>query len=309
MVRKRVNYRTSACFAVRVRPLKLWRSEMTLFRIFFVLVLMSFSGCYLVVEEDPMNADDDDSVSDDDDSVSDDDDSVSDDDDSASDDDDSASDDDDSVSDDDDDDDSASDDDDDSASDDDDDDDSVNPNPGVCVVANPGAPVPSGAYDGSLASMYCEPLTVLEVGTVGSVVIEVGVEHTWAGDMTLKLVSPSGAIATLVSRPGMAESDDDGTGCCGSQADLDSQFPLTFDEMTGFDAETMGVNLSSGQTICEDDGECAFFPNAGAATTGTLSGLVGEAIEGIWQVCMGDANSTDDGRLFSAELNLNGGCP
>jgi hypothetical protein len=70
----------------------------------------------------------------------------------------------------------------------------------------------------------------------------------------------------------------------------------------------MGDGLDGDETICADDAVCAYFPNAGAATTGTLSALVGEEMNGSWQVCMGDSTSTDDSRLYSATLDINQGC-
>jgi len=55
------------------------------------------------------------------------------------------------------------------------------------------------------------------VGTATDISVDVTINHTWIGDLVLKLVSPDGDTLTLMSRAGYAETVDDGTGCCGTR--------------------------------------------------------------------------------------------
>ena len=169
--------------------------------------------------------------------------------------------------------------------------------------------MPSNGYDGSLSSMYCADLVVTATGSVTDVVLEVAMEHTWVGDVTVKVVAPNVAeYATVLSRPGLAETVDDGSGCCGAGANVSYAYPLTFDENESASSENMGDQLLSGDTICQDDSLCSFAPSSGAAGY-TLSHFAGSDMTGTWQVCMGDSAFEDDGQLYSARLNINGGCP
>lgn len=43
---------------------------------------------------------------------------------------------------------------------------------------------------------------------VDDVALEIGVEHTWVGDLTIKVVSPTGTVVTAMNRPGAAVADD-----------------------------------------------------------------------------------------------------
>lgn len=134
-------------------------------------------------------------------------------------------------------------------------------------------------------------------------------EHTWIGDLAIKLVSPDGTIATVLSRPGSDEPADDGTGPVGHGSNLEIGGPITFSTTNGLiDAETMGEPGFAGGDIvvCVDDGECSFIPNPGAATdSGDLSTLFdGETAAGNWQLCVGDSAEDDTGNLDSAVLSI-----
>lgn len=139
--------------------------------------------------------------------------------------------------------------------------------------------------------------------------LKVSMEHTFIGDLTIKLVSPAGTIATVLSRPGLAEPADDGTDCCGNSSNLEIGGPITFSTTNGLiDAETMGEPGPAGTDIvvCTDDGECSFIPSPDSAfDTGDLSAIFdGEEAAGNWQLCVGDSAGLDTGNLTSAVLDL-----
>jgi subtilisin-like proprotein convertase family protein len=166
--------------------------------------------------------------------------------------------------------------------------------------ASPALTLGSGAgddgYNGTLGSMGVS--TVAVSGVTGSSVIDIEVDvninHTWVGDLVLKLVSPDGDILTLVSRPGYAETVDDGTGCCGLNADWASSV-LTFTDLGTNDAEAMNLPFTG-----------TYYPNPGitASPTQTFASLFGGTMNGNWSLYMGDAGSGDIATLNSWAIRI-----
>ncbi len=152
-----------------------------------------------------------------------------------------------------------------------------------------------GTYNGSLDSMVCIDLPIYDDGFnfVEEVEVEIGMNNTWLSDLTMKLVNPEGMVVTLVSRPGLDESADDGVEVGGENTDLLWTHPIVFAQDAEADAEAMGAMLNSSEVVCRDDNICSYKPNSGAALAGDLSSLVGQQAPGNWQVCVGDASGTD----------------
>jgi uncharacterized repeat protein (TIGR01451 family) len=159
-------------------------------------------------------------------------------------------------------------------------------------------------YDGSLGSMVCDVIDASAIpggDTVDGVQVGLGLNHTWVGDVVVKLQSPDSSILGLVSRPGYAEPADDGTGCCGDSSNLLSTSPISFLDTGTYDAELMGVGIN----ICLDDGECDFFPNPGAvAGLSSFAGFTGESASGNWSLCIGDSASGDEGFFQDWSLTI-----
>ena len=160
------------------------------------------------------------------------------------------------------------------------------------------------AYNGTQATMVCETVPAPNVpgASITDVNVSMGVAHTWVGDLVYKVFPPGGGAAvTLMSRPGLAETADDGTNCCGRSADLLSANVLTFDDQGGFpSAETVGtVNpVPAG----------SFTPNAGAAAPGMLAAFNGlPANGGNFLVCAGDSGGGDVGQLCSVTMTFTTG--
>ncbi|PCC72771.1 hypothetical protein SAMN02745121_01888 [Nannocystis exedens] len=172
-----------------------------------------------------------------------------------------------------------------------------------------GAAIEDGAYDGTPTSMTCATLTVPATGfdVVAAVEVEVGVDTGYAGDLTIKLLSPAAETVTLVSRPGLAEAADDGDGCSGDNSNLSAAAPLTFSLAGEKDAELMGDGLGTDEVICADDMACSYTPNPGAAIGPDLASLAGTAVPGEWQVCVGDSCGGFTATLQLARLRLTRG--
>lgn len=165
--------------------------------------------------------------------------------------------------------------------------------------------IPDDAYDGQLSSMACVSQAGL-AQTLQSVKLKLRLQHSFAGDLTVKVVSPSNHAVTVLSRPGFAETADDGSGCCGDSSGLSAAAPLLFDDASsGASAEMLGANLSDAQVVCRDDEQCSFVPAAGAAAPGTFADFLGVDGTGTWQVCAGDSENLETGALCSATLVFN----
>lgn len=179
-----------------------------------------------------------------------------------------------------------------------------------------GLSVPDNTYNGSQGSMLCDTLAVPSGGGGGDLVdtvdIQIAMSHTFVGDLTIKLFGPTGAVTTLVSRPGVIETADDGndTAGFGENSNLAIANPLTYDQSAATESEMMGktpIDLSTSQTICLDGGTpCTYNPNNGAATTGEDLDVDFDGLTkvGNWQLCIGDSAGADVGTLDGWTLTI-----
>lgn len=184
-------------------------------------------------------------------------------------------------------------------------------------VAGPGLglAIPDNAYNGTTATMLCNSINVPSGGgdIVDDATVQIRMSHTFVGDLTIKLLSPAGTTVTLVSRPGVLETADDGndTAGFGENSNLAVANPLTYEQAAITESEDMGrvpIDLATGQTICLDGGTpCNYNPNRGAAisTSEDLStAFDGENKVGNWQLCLGDSAAADTGSLDGWTLTL-----
>lgn len=175
--------------------------------------------------------------------------------------------------------------------------------------ANPNEELVDDGYNGTLASMTCSTIDASSIpagATVTSVEIDIAISHTWVGDLTIKLVGPGGGTLGVLSRPGLTELTDDGTGCCGDNSNLSSAFPITFADGLPDDAETMGSTLPTGDVICDQDDRCDYFPNPDSVATppSSFAGFAGGTASGGWQLCIGDASAGDLGTFVSWNIEI-----
>lgn len=165
------------------------------------------------------------------------------------------------------------------------------------------AVIPDNAYDGTIASMAC--LTV--PGPGGDIIdmnIDLDLEHTWAGDLVIKVVAPDTTVLTLQSRAGFAEPADDGTGGFGDSSNYQAGSVINFSNGGATSAEDAGSTIPGADFICATDGLCNYspFPDQGPGTD--FTDFVGMDSTGDWQVCIGDAGGGDTGNFISANINF-----
>jgi cysteine-rich repeat protein len=162
------------------------------------------------------------------------------------------------------------------------------------------------AYAGTLVSMTCVDLVAgaWTGASISAVEVELGITHTWIGDLVIKLISPANTVVTLMSRPGLVEFADDGTSGVGEDSNLTSASPITFVQGAAASAENMGAGLTNGQTSCLSNAICEYSPNAGAATPLTLAAFNGQSSPGTWQLCVGDSGAVDTGTIDAVTLTI-----
>lgn len=177
----------------------------------------------------------------------------------------------------------------------------------VMQGTTPASPVAitDNGYDGTIASMTCLDVVIPE-GTRGYVnntafSVQLTMDHTFVGDLVLKLVAPSGHVSTLMHRPGLTSPMDNGDLSGGNGADLVSTHPVTFARgIGGFMSEALGTNLTAAQAPCRDNIYCNYV---GVSTVGPDE-IQREPVAGTWRVCVGDAASGDTGTVTSVALDL-----
>ncbi len=163
--------------------------------------------------------------------------------------------------------------------------------------------IPDDAYDGTLDSMACVTVPGGAL-IVTEVVAHLSLNHTWVGDLTIKVRSPAGTVTTLTSRPGLDEPADDGTFCCGDSSDFDAGSSIVFDDDAANDAEELGVYLPAGGVICRDDGYCDYFPSPDTGPGSGLADFAGENGDGDWMICAGDSAGGDLGEICDAGVDV-----
>lgn len=167
-----------------------------------------------------------------------------------------------------------------------------------------GVAIPDDGYDGSIGSMQCMNVAG-PGGIVASLSVDLAMEHTWVGDLVVKVVAPNNTISTVMSRPGLLEPADDGTDCCGNRADLVATSPVTFIDGGATSAEDMAL-ANTELLVCQDDGFCIYSPSPGTGVGTDLSDFAGLDSTGTWQVCVGDSGAQDTGNLCpTTVINFN----
>ena len=170
-----------------------------------------------------------------------------------------------------------------------------------------------GKYTGKLNSMLCNDLIVAddELNFVNGMTLKVGIDHTFLGDLTIKINSPDGKVFTPLSRAGSEPQQplkDDGIACCGDNSNLSAAFPFTFTDKAVLSAKDMGKTLDSTMIVCKDENPklmpCEFKPYPGLAPGKDFSDYKGVMAPGTWQVCIGDSSNGDYGKLQYLGLTI-----
>ncbi len=174
--------------------------------------------------------------------------------------------------------------------------------------------IPDGGYDGTLASMACETVTTAGVTNLEDLEVELALDHTFIGDLVVKLVNPDGLELGLLSRPAADEMVDDGNtdNGFGDSNNLLATSPLTYSDNAVLPAENMGdFSADTNEVVCQDGGSCEFSPapDSVAQPPGTLAEMITGTNDGDWMLCVGDSAGFDTGEIDTVTLNFIGEPP
>ena len=179
-----------------------------------------------------------------------------------------------------------------------------------------GIAIPDNTYNGTVGTMVCNTIAVPSGGgggdTVDNLRVTIRMNHTFVGDLTIKLIGPTAIVTTLTSRPGVIETADDGndTAGFGENSNLANANPLTYEQVAVTESEQMGKvpsDLATGDTICLFAGSpCNYNPDNGAATSSEdlSTAYDGTTKVGNWQLCIADSAGADTGSLDGWTLDL-----
>ena len=176
----------------------------------------------------------------------------------------------------------------------------------------PDIAIPDNGYNGTLGSMASVTIDTssLPVGsTVDDVTISIDLAHTFIGDLTIKLESPSGSVLGIVSRPGAVETADDGNDAASFGENSNWGGSILFSDAGPVSAEQMGkvpADLTTLDTVCVTNGQCHYSPAPGSIATppSTFAGFDGQNARGNWRLYVGDSAAADTGTFRSVTLTL-----
>ena len=141
-------------------------------------------------------------------------------------------------------------------------------------------------------------------------VVLADMEHTWVGDLTIKLQQPAaGPIFGVMSRPGLADVGDNGLDCCGSSSDiLPATGQIPFDDAAATTSENIGaVNPISATPVQPSKGSIVSPYTTFASLAASFADAA--AANGTWTLGIGDGGATDIGQFTSWTLEITYAAP
>ncbi|MEM7788023.1 MAG: proprotein convertase P-domain-containing protein [Bacteroidota bacterium] len=156
-----------------------------------------------------------------------------------------------------------------------------------------GRPAPDRVYTaevgGSIPDNGCPTFSTTTIDVpdafvVGRLSVGVGIEHTWRGDLRVRVTSPAGTTVSLIDRVG--------TGAVGSNAD---DLDVIID-----DGEPQGAFSGGNHNTGEPFFDTAGAPEAGSPASGSpgvLASVIGEPAQGTWTLGVCDGAGQDTGSL------------
>ncbi len=171
-------------------------------------------------------------------------------------------------------------------------------------------PIPDNLYRGDIfspAQAICKTFST-GTGTINNLRLNLGITHTWVGDLVIKVRNPAGTkTATLMSRPGGLEPDDTGVPAApvGDSSNLLNSSVVSFADALTPSAETMGAApLGTNDVVCRDLGSaCSYGTDPGATVPALgLATFNGDAAGAGWMICVGDKGALDTGEFCSVTV-------
>ena len=165
----------------------------------------------------------------------------------------------------------------------------------TAVIMGPGFDIPDNDPLGGSGTITVVPGPTLgdpvPIGGAIATTVEllIAIDHTYVGDLTYTLTSPTGQTITLANRPGAPVPFDP----FGDASDLSSDYPIGFSDRSLFEAENMGLDCGDplGDAVVRRDCIGAFDPDE------SLSLLAGINMLGDWTLSITDNAELDVGAV------------
>ncbi|MCD2259449.1 BspA family leucine-rich repeat surface protein [Psychroserpens luteolus] len=130
---------------------------------------------------------------------------------------------------------------------------------------------------------------------VSIITVQVAIDHTWTGDLSIDLIAPGGETAVLFAES-LSES-----------SNLNSNFPITFTDTAGVSADDIGETIENSEAACETDNICEYTAMGGVDAFAQLINAIntnGSSFNGDWTLSLRDQAGQDTGTLVSWQINI-----
>ncbi|MEZ4778868.1 MAG: proprotein convertase P-domain-containing protein [Flavobacteriaceae bacterium] len=134
-------------------------------------------------------------------------------------------------------------------------------------------------------------LTGIPAGaTITDVNVDIGIDHSWVGDLEIRLTSPDGTTVLLADNPG-----------CGNTDNVN----VTFDDAAGPFSCVGGVSTGTTSELCPGNYATNAAINGPMQGLNPLSVLNGETASGIWTLQINDTVGGDGGciQVYSVDVS------
>ncbi|MBX3386755.1 MAG: lamin tail domain-containing protein [Phycisphaeraceae bacterium] len=155
-------------------------------------------------------------------------------------------------------------------------------------------------------STVSSSINVSDSGTVSTIEVYIDIFHSWAGDTQIRLTAPNGSTsASLINRPGRADTCDTPSSPFGSSNDLNGEY--WFSDTATVESHAAIV---AGPTPVPDitiTNEPWRANDCGGTTVNLNSVFNGTQIQGSWTLSITDLAGGDTGVLRGWKMAINGG--
>ncbi len=146
---------------------------------------------------------------------------------------------------------------------------------------------PSSIPDGGVRTTMVEVFANASPQVITAVRVSLHIHHPWVGDLTVRMVHPSGAVVLLLDRPGLPSLGYPGPWGCGGD-----DLSVWFSDFASVSSETLCLYATT-PTM-----------SGSVRPTTALAALVGRAPQGVWTLIVEDAVAGDAGSVTLACLEL-----
>jgi hypothetical protein len=159
-------------------------------------------------------------------------------------------------------------------------------------------PVPDNGYHGDDSTLTCVDVTASIQGFIDLIDVQIAIDHTYIGDLTMKLKIDG---TTILLFDGSETTKPDGHPY--GSSNLDPQYPITFSnsQLGAIPVSQMGNTLSDNDIVCGTDGKCLYSPDRDSLTS-LLNKLIIPGTTSI-QVCVGDDVTSDFGSIHFVSVS------